>query len=423
MKIAFIGNYVPRQCGIATFTRDLVDSIINNKKEKIIHTDAFVVAINDHDQTYNYPEIVKYTIKQDYQIDYIRAADFINYSDADICILQHEFGIFGGENGIYILSLIHRLEIPLIVTFHTVLKNPSYTEMAIVQGIRKKAKKIVVMSELAVDFLTKIYNVPRGKIAIIEHGVPDLNFVRSERYKKKFHLEDKKSLLTFGLLSKNKGIETVIEALPEVVERNPEIIYIILGKTHPNVLRVAGEEYRNYLKLLVEKNNLRKYIYFNNNYVSNEELFSYLSSIDIYITPYLNEKQITSGTLSYAVGAGAAVISTPYWHAQELLANGRGRLFDFGDSDGLADILNELLNKPSELLGLRKKAYNYGRKNIWSEIGIQYLELIATAIKSHTKIKVQKEAIIDPLVLPPYFLIHIERLTDYTGIFQHANYI
>ena len=423
MKIAFIGNYVPRQCGIATFTRDLVDSIINNKKEKNIHTDAFVVAINDHDQTYNYPEIVKYTIKQDYQIDYIRAADFINYSDADICILQHEFGIFGGENGIYILSLIHRLEIPLIVTFHTVLKNPSYTEMAIVQGIRKKAKKIVVMSERAVDFLTKIYNVPRGKIAIIEHGVPDLNFVRSERYKKKFHLEDKKSLLTFGLLSKNKGIETVIKALPKVVERNPEIIYIILGKTHPNVLRVAGEEYRNYLKLLVEKNNLRKYVYFNNNYVSNEELFSYLSSIDIYITPYLNEKQITSGTLSYAVGAGAAVISTPYWHAQELLANGRGRLFDFGDSEGLADILNELLNKPSELLGLRKKAYNYGRKNIWSEIGVQYLELISTAIKSHTKIKIQKEAIIDPLVLPPYFLIHIERLTDYTGIFQHANYI
>ncbi|MBC8526071.1 MAG: glycosyltransferase [Candidatus Cloacimonetes bacterium] len=423
IKIACIGNYIPRQCGIATFTRDFIDSITNKKKDKNIHVDAFVVAINDHDQTYDYPEIVEYTIRQDYQIDYIKAAHFINYSDADICILQHEFGIFGGENGIYILSLIHRLKIPLIVTFHTVLKNPSYTQKEIVRGISKKTEKIVVMSKLAIDFLTKIYNVPREKLAIIEHGVPDLNFIRSEQYKKKFHLEDKKSLFTFGLLSKNKGIETVIQALPKVVEKHPEVIYIILGKTHPNVLRESGEEYRNYLQLLVEKNNLRKYVYFNNHFVSNKELFSYLSAIDIYITPYLNEGQITSGTLSYAVGAGAAVISTPYWHAQELLADGRGKLFNFGSSDELADILNELLDKPSELLELRKKAYCYGQKNIWSEIGTKYLKLISTAIRSYTKIIIQKEAIIDPLVLPPYCLIHIERLTDNTGIFQHANYI
>ena len=423
IKIACIGNYVPRQCGIATFTRDLIDSIINKERDENIHTDAFVVALNDHDLTYDYPEIVKYTIRQDNQVDYIKAAHFINYSDADICILEHEFGIFGGENGVYILSLIHRLKIPLIVTFHTVVKNPSYTQKAIVRGISKKAEKIVVMSKLAIDFLTKIYNVPKEKLAIIEHGVPDLNFIRSDQYKRKFHLEDKKSLFTFGLLSRNKGIETVIQALPKVVEKHPEIIYIILGKTHPNVLKESGEEYRNYLKVLVEKNNLRKYVYFNNHFVSNKELFSYLSAIDIYITPYLNEEQITSGTLAYAVGAGAAVISTPYWHAKELLTEGRGRLFNFGNSDELADILNELLEKPSELLELRKKAYNYGRKSIWTEIGAQYIELMSTAIKSYAKISAPQDVIIDPLVLPPYNLIHFERLTDETGIFQHANYI
>ena len=422
-KIACVGNYVPRQCGIATFTRDLTESLIISNREKNIKTEAFVVAMNDQDQTYDYPEIVKFTIRQEYQRDYLEATKFINYSNAEICILQHEFGIFGGKNGIYILPLIHKLEIPLIVTFHTVLKNPSEKEIMIIKEIGKKAEKIVVMSELAVDFLIHIYNLPKQKIKLIEHGVPDFDFMQRKIYKKKLNLENKKSLLTFGLLSRDKGIETVIQALPRVVEKHSEIVYIILGKTHPNVVRSSGEEYRNYLKLLVEKNDLRKHVYFYDKYVTNEELFSYLSAIDIYITPYLNEAQITSGTLSYAIGAGAAVVSTSYWHAKELLSDGRGKIFNFNDSDSLADLLINLFDNPEELSRIRKKAYQYGRKTIWPEIGARYLKLVANVLKTVPEVKIEEEPVINPLVLPEFCLDHVHRLTDDTGILQHAKYI
>ncbi|MBN1271115.1 MAG: glycosyltransferase family 4 protein [Candidatus Aminicenantes bacterium] len=422
-KIAFIGNYIPRQCGIATFTRDLTESLIKINREKNIKAEAFVVAMNDQNQTYAYPEIVKFTVRQEYQRDYLEAAKFINYSNAEICILQHEFGIFGGENGIYILPLIHELQIPLIVTFHTVLKNPSEKEMMIVREIGKKAEKIVVMSKLAVDFLINIYNLQKQKIKLIEHGVPDFDFIQRKTYKKKLNLENKKSLLTFGLLSRDKGLETVIQALPRVVKKHPEIVYVILGKTHPNVVRSSGEEYRNYLKLLVERNNLRKHVYFYDKYVSNEELFGYLSAIDIYITPYLNEAQITSGTLSYAIGAGAAVVSTPYWHAKELLSDGRGMLFDFKDSDALADLLINLFNNPEKLSRIRKKAYQYGRKTVWPEIGARYLQLVADVLKKGPEVRIKEEPVVNPLILPEFCLDHVQRLTDDTGILQHAKYI
>lgn len=422
IKIACIGNYVPRQCGIATFTRDLIESIIQDNIGKKIEAEAFVVAMNDHNITYDYPEIVTNTLRQDHQRDYLQAVKYINLSGADVCILQHEFGIFGGDDGVYILSLIHRLEIPLVVTFHTVLKKPSYNQKVIIQEIVKKAEKVVVMSELAVDFLLKIYKVPEEKIALIEHGVPDFSFMDREKYKKKLNLENKKSLLTFGLLSKDKGIETVIEALESVVEKHPEILYIILGKTHPSVVRAYGEEYRNYLKRLVEKKNLRDNVYFIDHYVTNEELFGYLTSIDLYITPYLNKAQITSGTLAYAIGAGAAVVSTPYRHARELLAYGRGKLFDFGDSKTLADILIQLFDNPLKLDQLRRKAYNYGRKTSWPEIGIRYLKLISQSIKPEKIIETRKESIINPLTLPKFRLEHVIRLTDDTGILQHSKY-
>jgi glycosyltransferase involved in cell wall biosynthesis len=423
IKIACIGSYVPRQCGIATFTRNILYSITKSNKEKKLNVDGYVIAMNDGDETYDYPEEVVHVIRQDSQRDYLKALKFIKYSDADVCLLQHEFGIFGGENGMYILPLIHRLEIPLIVTFHTILKDPSYNEKTVLEEIGKRAEKIIVMSKLAIDFLTKTYNIPRKKIALVEHGVPDLNFDERKNYKNKLNLEDKKSLMTFGLLSRDKGIETVIEALPKIVPNHPEIVYVVLGKTHPSVLRASGEEYRNYLKRLVERNNLRKHVHFYNRYVSNEELLAYLTAIDVYVTPYLNEAQITSGTLSYAIGAGAAVISTPYWHAKELLSDGRGRLFDFGDSNALADIINDLLDRPLELLALREKAYNYGRKIIWPEIGVKYLELISNSIESQAGIRIKKESIINPLVLPPFSLAHVKRLTDNTGIIQHAKYI
>jgi len=422
IKIACIGNYPPRQCGIATFTRNFFDSIVNNDKEKNINADACIIALNDQDQEYLYPEEVTHVINKNHAQDYLEAVKYINFSTSDVCILQHEFGIFGGNSGVYILPLIYRLKIPLIVIFHTVLREPSYNERNIVREIGKRAEKIVVMSRMAVDFLTSLYDISPDKIEVIEHGVPDFDFMQNSYHKKKFHVEERKTLITFGLLSRNKGIETVINALPEVVKKHPEVLYIILGKTHPAVARVSGEEYRNYLKLLVRKNNLADHVYFDDRFVSTDELLGYLSAADIYITPYLNEAQITSGTLSYAVGAGAAVISTPYWHAQELLSDERGILFDFNDSKKLAEILNELLENPESLVALRKKAYAYGRKTIWSEIGKKYLTLSMKVIESYPGAAAREESIINPLLLPKFNLGHVRRMTDSTGILQHAKY-
>jgi len=422
IKIVCIGNYPPRECGIATFTKDLVDSLTKNRKEKDCKNDVYVVALNDRDQSYNYSDDVKFIIREDHQKDYLEAAKYINYSGADVCILQHEFGIFGGEDGIYILPLVHRLKIPLIVTLHTVLESPSYNEKAIVQEIGKKSEKIVVMSKKAIEFLTKIYKIPEEKIELIYHGTPDYDFSERKVYKENLHFKDKKILFTFGLLSRNKGIETVIQALPKVIERYSRIIYVVAGKTHPNVLRLSGEEYRNYLIRLIEKNHLKNYIHFYNHFLNNKNLYKYLTAIDIYIAPYLNKAQITSGTLAYAVGAGAAVISTPFWHAEELLADGCGQLFDFGDSNALADILIKLLENPLELRKLRKKAYDFGKKTSWSVIGIKYLDLIYNLPKVYIQIEESEESIINLSSLPKFSLDYINVLTDNTGIFQHAKY-
>jgi glycosyltransferase involved in cell wall biosynthesis len=421
MKLAYIGTYPPRECGIGTFTRNLYNSMVNNDRSANDSIEGFVIALNDHEQTYNYPEEVKLTIRQEHQRDYLSAVKFINLSGADLCILEHEFGIFGGQHGVYILSLLHRLEIPLIVTLHTIIKSPSYNEKAVLTEICKMASKIVVMSHKAIEFLTTIYNVDKKKIEYIEHGVPDIQFNQVQS-KKEFHLENKKILITFGFISRNKGIETVIKALPRVVEKFPEVLYMVLGKTHPNVLRYSGEEYRIYLQHLVKSLNLSKHVFFLNEFINQKELFKYLSASDIYVTPYLNEAQITSGTLSYAIGVGSAVVSTPYWHASELLADGRGRLFDFNDSDGLSSIFMELLDKPDVRKELRDKAYNYGRNITWPKTGEKYIAVVKRTLKEKPKIAEKKETIIDPLILPPFSLAHIKRLTDDTGIIQHAKY-
>jgi len=421
MKIAYIGTYPPRQCGIGTFTRNLLISMANKPKTTKKSNEGFVVALNDHDQVYDYPKEVDLTIRQEHQRDYLSAAKFINFSGADICILEHEFGIFGGHNGVYILPLLYRLEIPLIVTLHTIVKNPSYNEKAVLQEICKMANKIIVMSNKAIEFLISIYNVPEEKIVLIEHGVPDLQFSQ-ELSKKEFNLENKKVLLTFGFVSRNKGIETVIKALPKIIKKYPETIYLVLGKTHPNVIRYSGEEYRIYLQGLIKSFSLENHVFFLNKFVDQEELFKYLYASDIYITPYLNEAQITSGTLSYAIGVGTGVISTPYWHAQELLANGRGRLFNFHDSEELSNILLEFLDNPEILKNHREKAYNYGRKITWPIIGGKYIALSEKILKEKPEVFVKKETIIDPLVLPHFYLDHIKRLTDDTGIIQHAKF-
>lgn len=421
MKLAFIGTYPPRECGIGTFTKNLYKSMVSNSDAAMSPVEGFIVAMNDHDLTYNYPEEVKLIIRQEHQRDYLEAVNFINLSGADLCILEHEFGIFGGQNGIYILPLLSRLEIPLIVTLHTIVKTPSYNEKAVLQEICKMAHKIIVMSHKAIEFLTSIYNIDKQKIVFIEHGVPDIQFNR-EQSKKEFKFENKKLLLTFGIISRNKGIETVIKALPEVIKKYPDVLYLVLGKTHPNVLRHSGEEYRNYLQLLTKKLNLGNHVIFINEFISQNELFKYLAASDIYITPYLNEAQITSGTLSYAVGVGCAVISTPYWHASELLDDGRGRFFNFNDSEGLATIFMELLDKPEVLNNLRKRAFDYGRTITWTKSGGKYVALVEKILATKPQAFSKKETSIDLLILPPFSLDHIKRLTDDTGIIQHAKF-
>ena len=421
MKIAFIGTYPPRECGIGTFTNNLFNSVVINNKKTGFSNDGFVVALNDFTNIYEYPEEVKLTIRQEHQEDYIKAVKFINLSGADLCILEHEFGIFGGQNGIYILPLLHRLEVPLIVTLHTILKAPSYNEKAVLQEICKMAHKIVVMSHKAIEFLVNIYDVPEGKIVFVDHGVPDLQF-SAEKSKNEFKLEHKKVLTTFGFIGRNKGIKTVIKALPKVIGKQPNVIYMVLGKTHPNVLRHSGEEYRIFLMRLVKNLQLEKHVVFLNEFIDVKDLFKYLWATDIYITPYLNEAQITSGTLSYAIGVGAAVISTPYWHASELLADGRGRLFNFNDSDELTSILTELLDNPAELNKLKSKAREYGMKITWPKTGEKYIALAEQAMIHGVEELEKKDTILDLLILPPFSLNHINRLTDDTGIIQHAKF-
>lgn len=418
-KTVYIGTYLPRECGIGTFTANLVASMLDGTRNQ--ESSGYVVALTDHDQEYAYPPEVKLTIQQEQQADYLEAANFINLSGADICILEHEFGIFGGQSGVYILPLLHRLKIPLVVTLHTILKNPSYNEKAILKEICKMADKLVVMSHKAIEFLINIYEVPKEKIEFIAHGVPDIYFDHAEA-RAEFKLTEKKVLMTFGFLGRNKGIETVINALPAIVKEHPEVLYIVLGKTHPNVKRHSGEEYRNHLQLLVKKLHLSEHVIFLNEFVDQDDLFKYLAACDIYITPYLNEAQITSGSLSYAMGVGCAVLSTPYWHAEELLSGNRGRLFPFNDSDKLAMILNELLNQPGELKKLQASALEYGKNITWPKTGSKYTSVVKSILSDKKHSIEKKETKIDLLLLPPFSVAHIKRLTDDTGIIQHAKF-
>jgi glycosyltransferase involved in cell wall biosynthesis len=426
MKIAYISTCLPRECGIATFNQNLIRAINSNfpKNNGSAHG-GFVVALNDSEslQEYKYPEEVKYIIRQNHQKDYIRAANYINTSDADACILEHEFGIFGGDSGIYILPLLNRLEKPLISILHTVLKEPSYVQRIIIKEIVEQSSKIIVMSRRAVEFLVNIYDVPAEKIQIIEHGVPDVEPCENNPVKNLSQFKDRRVLLTFGLISRNKGLETVVRALPKIVEKNPDVMYVVLGNTHPGVIKNSGEEYRDHLKSLAAQLNVSKHLSFINKFVSESELVNYLTAAEIYVTPYLNEAQITSGTLSYAVGAGAAVVSTPYWHATELLADNRGRLFDFKNADALADIINELLEQEHVLNELKENAFEYGLHLRWPVTGAEFIKVARQACTNHDfRDKILRNSIVDPEIMPKFSLTHVLRLTDDTGIVQHAKY-
>lgn len=424
MKIAYISTYPPRECGLATFNQNLMLAIGSNSNPQTLLEDPLVIAIDDSDdlQQDDYPEEVKFIIRQKEQDDYLKAADFLNLSSADACILQHEFGIFGGEDGIYILPFLNRVDKPLISILHTVLESPTFLQKSIIREMAKKSEKLVVMSRKAVKFLVEIYEVPREKIQLIEHGVPNLEAPAINPVKKMAVFQDRKILLTFGLLSRNKGLETVIRALPDIVRKHPTVTYVILGNTHPGILKNEGEEYRKYLKRLARELKVEQHLEFINKFVSEEELINYLTAADIYVTPYFNEAQITSGTLSYAVGAGAAVVSTPYWHAQELLAEDRGRLFNFKDDKELANIVNQLLDDPSMLHTLKENAYTYGLKLRWPRVGLEYISLLEEVISYPDYGDKILHSVFDLEAMPQFSLDYIKRLTDDTGIIQHAKY-
>ena len=419
MKIICIGNYPPRKCGIATFTENLVKSIIEAATDHGLEMEVEVIAMNDPGQKYCYPDIVVQTINDQIPDDYLKAASYINHSGADLCLFQHEYGIFGGNSGLLILNLLQRLKVPVVSTFHTVLQKPTFHQREVLKKIASYSEKIVIMNALAITFLTDVFDIPRSKIVKIEHGVPDFERVKKSGFIVPESWTERKTLLTFGLIGRSKGIETVIKALPYIVKKHPEVLYVVLGKTHPHVVKHAGEEYREYLQSLTHELNLDKHVEFLNNYVSEEELTNYLLAADIYVTPYLNKAQITSGTLCYAIGGGSAVISTPYWHAEELLAEKRGRLFDFKDYHRLAEIVNELLDDPIELKGLSKRAYDYGLTISWPKIGFKYISTFEQAINEYHEVIGLRKPI--EIIFPELNVTHLNRLTDDTSIIQHAD--
>jgi glycosyltransferase involved in cell wall biosynthesis len=421
-RIAIVGNYLPRICGIATFTSDLSEALAHKlpNPENVI-----AIAMDDIEEGYDYPERVKFEIRENVLRDYINATDFLNLNQIDAVILQHEYGIFGGKDGVDIIHMMKNLKIPTITTLHTVLPKPSNEQRAIIQELAKYSQKFVVMAHKAKKILNDIYKIPDSMISIISHGIPDIPFVDPYFYKDKFGLEDKRVILTFGLIGPSKGIEFMIEALPKIIERHDNTIYIILGVTHPGQLRIHGEEYRHFLQLKVKNLGLEDHVQFHNKFVDLETLTEYLIATDIYITPNLSKEQITSGTLAYAVGAGNAVVSTPYLYAEELLANGRGRLVPFRDSESISKEINELLSNEHKRNTIRKKAYLHGRAMVWKEVAERYLRLVGEVFEQRPAYPATSIKVSDPIAkiideLPRINLHHFQVLTDDTGILQHS---
>ena len=421
-SIVFIGNYLPRQCGIATFTTHLLQSIALNAADK----DCWAVAMNDQPEGYLYPAQVRLEINQNQLNEYSLAADLLNLNQVDVVCLQHEYGIFGGKRGSFIIELLRNLKMPVVTTLHTILKEPNLQDRQIMMQLAEFSDRLVVMSERSVEFLRDIYQVPEEKIALIHHGIPDVPFVKSDDYKEKFDVSGKKIILTFGLLSPGKGIKVVIDALPEIVKAHPQVIYMVVGATHPHLKAEQGEDYRNSLHLRAKELGVSDHIVFHDRFVADEDLLEFIGAADIYVTPYLNEAQIISGTLAYALGMGKAVISTPYWHAEELLADDRGRLIPFQDHDALAREVIDLLDHPDELLAIQERAYNYGRKMIWSDVGRRYLDTFAQAKRQRLRKNIPEHRLetlgLRQQRLPEIKLNHLRRMTDGTGVLQHANY-
>src|ERR1039458_9316018 len=346
-RIAFVGNYQPRECGIATFTTDLCTALATEYGEGRL----FAIPVNDPDSSYQYPEQVRLELEQEDLSSYERAADFLNFNGNDLVCLQHEYGIYGGNAGSHILTLLRKLKMPLVTTLHTVLRDPDLNQRTVLEEIAQLSDRMVVMSEQAARFLREVYAVPAEKIDVIPHGVPDLPFMDPNYFKDKFGAEGKSVLLTFGLLSPNKGIENVIQALPAILARQPNVVYIVTGVTHPHIRRREGERYRESLQALAEQLGVSDHVILNNRFVSTEELLEHVGAADIYITPYQHEAQVVSGTLAIALGAGKAIVSTPYWHAKELLAENRGVIVPFQNPSAIAEAVLALLRSEERRVG------------------------------------------------------------------------
>ncbi len=419
-RIGFIGNYLPRQCGIATFTTDLCEAVAAEYGE----TTCIALPVNDIETGYAYPTRVRFELTEKDIDSYLRAADFLHTNNVDLVCLQHEYGIFGGRAGSHILALLRELRMPIVTTLHTILQDPDPDQRRVLEEVAALSDRLVVMSKRGAEFLQEIYRVLPEKIDLIPHGIPDVPFVDPSFHKDLFGVEGKIVLLSFGLLSANKGIENVIAALPKIVARYPNVVYIILGATHPHVKRLDGETYRLSLQRMAQEKGVEGHVIFYNRFVSLEELVEFIGATDIYLTPYLNEAQIVSGTLAYTLGAGKAVISTPYWYAEEMLAEERGALVPFRDPAALAEQVINLLDNEAKRHAMRKRAYLFGRKMIWPQVARRYMESFGRAraerrhfIPPGFTVKALDKR---PGDLPPLKLGHLRHMTDDTGMLQHA---
>ncbi len=412
-SVLYMSSYPPRECGIATYTRDLVRAI---DKKFSPCLESKILAINENGSSiYNYCSKVKYQINQTEIEDYINVAKKINKDESIKLInIQHEFGLFEGEWGDYLLAFLEVLKKPVVVTFHTLIPNPNPKLKKVVQAIASRCEKIIVMAETAFDYYEHDYGLKKNKLVVIPHGAPVIEPYNNEVIKKKLGFENKILLSTFGLLSKGKGIEYVIKALPKIIEKHPDTLYLIIGETHPVIRKYEGEKYRNKLIKLSEELQLTNHVKFYNKYLTLEEIIDYLKATDIYLCPPLAPNQITSGTLAYALAAGKAIVATPFFHAREVLINGRGELVNFRDSAGISRAVNAIADSPETKRSLEKQAYLYGQKTVWPIVAAAHLNVFKKIINLKNKIK--------PFRLPPIKLNHLFNLSDEVGIIQHAKH-
>ncbi len=421
-NIAFVGDYVPRRCGIATFTADICEAVAQEFPE----TQCIVGSVNDRPEGYAYSERVRFEIAEQELDSYRRAAEFLNINNVEVVSVQHEFGIYGGAAGRHLLTFLQEVQKPVVTTLHTVLSEPNADQREVMEQLDVLSTRFIVMAERGQRMLETVYGIAPDKIDLIPHGVIDMPFIDSNFYKDLFGVEGKTVLLTFGLLSPNKGIEYVIEALPAILQRHPNLVYLILGATHPHLVAHEGEAYRNKLERLAIERGVSEQVIFHNRFATIEELKEFIGAADIYVTPYLNEAQVTSGTLAYTFGAGKAIISTPYWHAQELLAGERGVLVPFRDAAAIAEGVNHFLSNPTLMTAMRKRAWKAGREMIWPVVARRYMESFERARASLSVPSVatvaERSATHANYPIPPLKLEHLLRMSDHTGIFQHAIY-